>query len=49
MTTLIEYKTMRIKIVFTDNNQVCWKIIIDAEELRLDEALVNIEKQYQLK
>ena len=40
---------MKIKVVFTDNNKVCHKFIIDLDKVRLDEILTCLEKQFKLK
>lgn len=42
-------KKLIIKVIFTDNKLKCWKFLFDMNELRLDEILINIEEQYNLK
>ena len=37
-----------IKIVFTTKNK-CWKFKIDLDKCRLDEILMSLEEQYDLK
>lgn len=34
-----------MRIVLTDNKEICWKFII-TEDMRLDELLIGIEKQF---
>ena len=36
-------------IIFTDNKQRCWKVKCEMGDMRIDEMLVNIERQFKLK
>ncbi len=43
--TYTEIGVRNMRIVLTDNKEICWKFII-TEDMRLDELLIGIEKQF---
>ena len=47
MASLIETKTMKIKIIFTIK-KTCYKFIIDLDKVTISEILMCLEEQFKL-